>query len=136
MQNNGPLPEVSVALLLGPFILADLGVLSSIFISFHYYYFSLLASGDCSTLSCFSLLVFWSRWSLDTWNPSVLVLCQWITASGCWNKKKWPRRTWVQIPALPIPSSVLRGKALQLSDTRFLSPQSGTVCVPTDFSRV
>ena len=51
-------------------------------------------------------------------------------------KKKWPRHTWVQIPALPIPSSVLRGKALQLSDTRFLSPQSGTVCVPTDFSYV
>ena len=44
MQNNGPLPKVSVALLLGPFILADLGVVSSIFISFHYYYFSLLTS--------------------------------------------------------------------------------------------
>ena len=44
VQNNGPLPEVSVALLLGPFILADLGVLYSIFILFHYYYFSLLTS--------------------------------------------------------------------------------------------
>ena len=48
--------------------------------------------------------------------------------------KKWPTHTWVQVPALPSPSFVLRGKAQQPSDTRFLNPQTGTVC--RGFSRV